>query len=402
MRRHAVISVVARWELGEQLRIPSYRAALVTMVLVAVASSWVWIAPGLLGTAPDPPVLYRVGAVGDSVAIAHRANRLDASVILVVVQLTDQNEAARAVQQNRVHAAVDDSLLLVRNPDSAVVDLLIRASALIRLEKMATDGEIPEETVDLVATGGLAVIALPATGLDPASVAALVERIPLGTLSGFVDAPSSRLLVATFAVLVALVMVAHLLGIAPALGRERTTQTADRHLMVASPIELMVGKVTGLVGGGLLLFGISAAVGAVTLAIRVPELFAGIGFSAITQAFVGFLLTGALFGTANALVGARSRQPDQAILAKQAIVVTGGLGMGAGLAAAAAGESAFLLLGALLPFSGPFLVIAGAIGGTLKLWQFATAVVSAGATTVWLLRVASSGYERQVQEPKVH
>jgi ABC-2 type transport system permease protein len=364
--------LVARRELRQRAKTRAF--AFSTVVLLIAVALGVAL-PAILSRNTKPE---RVGYVGGNAATAAdviaEAGRL-AGVKTVAVPQPSVAAAEAALRSGDLSAVLvgDTEVLVKQVPLGGVSGGLATLAQVAGLTKLV-------ETVPGAAAAVAHGIALPVRGLEPPSK-------PL----------SSRLTGLFTVVLVWIMISVYGSQIALGIGEEKGSRIAEVLLSSLRPIQLLVGKVTGI---GVLALGQAAAM----VVVFVVAGFAS-GSSLVHGAAIGIVLTGGVFVvlgyafycTAFAAAGSLvSRQSDvnSTILPVQLPLIIAYI-LSYTVIYASNANVFYHVLG-FFPPTAPIAMPVLYAAGDVPLWQVVIAAVLLAVSTVWMARVAAGIYGRSI------
>jgi ABC-2 type transport system permease protein len=291
MRGHRPVWLVARREVRERSRSKAFRAGLVAMLLLVVAS----IAfPALV---ENDDVAWAVGFAGTT------PDALPATV-------TDQGETVDVTVDVHRYDGVDAGVDAVRAED---IDVLVVDS-----RRLLWRGD-PDERLRAVVTGAIQLVAVQAraaaAGIDPDELLALVAPVPVDTEElGLVEGgdPDNETAAAVMSILLffAVIMYGNLVLIGVA--EEKANRVVEVLLARIPARELLAGKVAGigLLGfGQFLLTALAALVAAAVVdSVDIPAVSAGV----LAWVVVWFVLGYALYAMAYGALGSLASRTEDA------------------------------------------------------------------------------------------
>lgn len=286
MRPLRIVALVARREFDSRVRTKSFVIGLLITVLLLGA---ITVGPalfaddgeqrlGLVGNGPDPTLLA--------------AGAEQAGLELATVEVADERTARRQVADGELDAALVGTRVVVETE----LDPTLRSV----LEGVLTQGAVAAALVD--------------RGVDPRILATAAEGAALEVTA--LEPPQPQAAERTgIAFIVVVVMYFQLLtfGIAVAMGvvEEKTSRVVEVLLSTIRPWQLLLGKVLGIGGAGLLQLvvlgavglGVGTATGVITLTGTAVSVF----LASLGWFLLGFLFFAVLYAAAGALV---SRQEE--------------------------------------------------------------------------------------------
>jgi ABC-2 type transport system permease protein len=375
----ARIRLIATREFTERGRSRTFLISNAFILLVIVAAI---VVPVLIGGDDDA---HRLGVVGDQaeeVAAVAVAGQGAFGLMLDVVPLADRAAAERAVVDDAVDSVLLDArvLLAADTVPGAVRTLLTQAAGTTLLRTTLADAGVAPEAV-----AGL---------LTPLRIDR-VER-PDG---GGIDLATPTFLLAFLGAFVLYGLLA-LLGqwVAQGIVEEKQSRVVEVLLSAVRPSELLVGKVIGLGGLGLVQLGVLAGAGigasAVLSGVDLPP--GGLRIIAVVLAWFvpGYLLYALLFALTAATVS-RVEDLQSASLLPIAVLVGSLL---AAQATFADPTSTFATVVAYVPFTAPIvqpgLVAAGAVGWGETVLSLAIAVATIALLVPLTARIYRGGVLR--------
>jgi len=365
-------AIVAQREIRQRGRSRAF--AVSTIVLLLVVAAGVAI-PAILANHSKP---QRVGVVGAQVTamtgIVREAGHLTGTRVTVVPE-----------------------------PSLAAAEAALRAGQLDAA--LVNNSEVVVKQVQVASGSG---DGLPSAIADVAGLSRLLGQLPPGAASQGVSLPVrgltppsaslSRRLTGLFVVVLVWILIsAYGSQIAMGVGEEKQNRIVEVILASVRPLQLLVGKVTGV---GLLALAQAVAMVAVFLGLG-----AAVGSSLVHGAAAGIVIVGAVFlvlgyafyCTAFAAAGSLvSRQADvgTVILPVQLpLIVTYALSY---TVIYANGASTFFHVLGFLPPTAPIAMPVLYAAGDVPGWQAAVSAVLVAAGTVWMARTAATIYGRSV------
>ena len=367
-------AIVAEREIRQRGRSRAFLVSTIVLLLVVAAGVTI---PAILAHSAKP---QRVGIVGGQLAamteIVREAGRLTGTGVTVVPQpsLAAAEAALRSGQLDVVLA--NDSEVVVKQVSVADSSgsgggLASAIADVAGLSKLL--GQLPSGAADRGVT-------LPVRGLSPPS------------------ASLSRRLTGLFTVVLVWVLIsAYGSQIAMGVGEEKQNRIVEVILASVRPLQLLVGKVTGI--------GILALAQAALMVAAFLGLGAAVGSSLVHGAAPGIVITGAVFlilgyafyCTAYAAAGALvSRQSDvgAVILPVQVpLIIAYALSY---TVIYADGANVFYRVLGFLPPTAPIAMPVLYAAGDVPAWQAAVSAVLVAAGTVWMARTAATIYGRSI------
>ena len=365
-------AIVAQREIRQRGRSRAF--AVTTIVLLLVVAAGVTI-PAIVARNSKP---QRVGVVGGPVAAATgiitEAGRLTGTEVTVVPQ-----------------------------PDLAAAQAGLRSGDLAAVLVSGQEVVVKQVAVDNGSGGGL-----PSAIADVAGLARLLGQLPPGAATSGVALPLrglsppsaslSRRLTGLFTVVLVWILIsAYGSQIAMGVGEEKANRIVEVILASVRPIQLLVGKVTGI---GVLALAQAALMVAVFLGLG-----AAVGSSLVHGAAPGIVICGAVFlvlgyafyCTAYAAAGSMvSRQSDvgSVILPVQIpLIIAYALSY---TVIYANGANVFYRVLGFLPPTAPVAMPVLYAAGDVPAWQAAVSAVLVAAGTVWMARTAATIYGRSI------
>jgi ABC-2 type transport system permease protein len=365
-------AIVAQREIRQRGRSRAF--AVTTIVLLLVVAAGVTI-PAIVAHNAKP---QRVGVVGGSVAaasgIVREAGRLTGTAVTVVPQSS--------------LAAAQDGL---RSGNLAVV--LVSGQEVV----------VKQVSIDNGSGGGL-----PSAIADVAGLSRLLGQLPPGAAASGVSLPVrgltppsaslSRRLTGLFTVVLVWILIsAYGSQIAMGVGEEKANRIVEVILASVRPIQLLVGKVTGI--------GVLALAQAAVMLAAFLGLGAAVGSSLVHGAAPGIVICGAVFlvlgyafyCTAYAAAGSMvSRQSDvgSVILPVQIpLIIAYALSY---TVIYANGANVFYRVLGFLPPTAPVAMPVLYAAGDVPAWQAAVSAVLIAVGTVWMARTAATIYGRSI------
>lgn len=295
------------------------------------------------------------------------------------------------------------SVIVIPEPSVASAEAALRAGDLDVV--LVNDAEVVVKQVSLAAGSGGT---LPSAIADVAGLSKLVGQLPPGATAGGVSLPVrglippsaslSRRLTGLFTVVLVWILIsAYGSQIAMGVGEEKSNRIVEVILASVRPIQLLVGKVTGI---GVLALAQAALMVAVFLGLGTA-----VGSSLAHGAAPGIVITGAVFlvlgyafyCTAFAAAGSLvSRQSDvgTVILPVQIpLIIAYALSY---TVIYANGANVFYRVLGFLPPTAPVAMPVLYAAGDVPAWQAAVSAVLVAVGTVWMARIAATIYGRSI------
>jgi len=367
-------AIVAEREIRQRGRSRAFAVSTVVLLLVVAAGVAI---PAILAKHAKP---QRVGIVGAPVAAMTEAVR----------------EAGYLT---------DTAVTVVPEPSVASAEAALRSGELDVV--LVNDTEVVVKQVSLSGSGGSGG-SLPSAIAAVAGLTKLVGQLPPGATASGVTLPVrgltppsaslSRRLTGLFTVVLVWILIsAYGSQIAMGVGEEKSNRIVEVILASVRPLQLLVGKVTGI--------GVLALAQAALMVAAFLGVGAAVGSSLVHGAAPGIVITGAVFlvlgyafyCTAFAAAGSLvSRQSDvgTVILPVQIPLI---------LAYAlsytviyANGASTFYRVLGFLPPTAPVAMPVLYAAGDVPAWQAAVSAVLLAVGTVWMARTAATIYERSI------
>src|SRR6266571_1238709 len=367
-------AIVAEREIRQRGRSRAFMVSTIVLLLVVAAGV---VIPAILAHTAKP---QRVGIVGGQTAamteIVREAGHLTGTGVTVVPQpsLASAEAALRSGQLDVVLA--NDSEVVVKQVSVAdssgsgggLASAIADVAGLSRLL-----GQLPPGAADRGVT-------LPVRGLSPPS------------------ASLSRRLTGLFTVVLVWILIsAYGSQIAMGVGEEKQNRIVEVILASVRPLQLLVGKVTGI--------GVLALAQAALMVVAFLGLGAAVGSSLVHGAAPGIVICGAVFlvlgyafyCTAYAAAGSLvSRQSDVgAVILPVQVPLIIAYALSYTVIYADGANVFYRVLGFLpptAPIAMPVLYAAGDVPG----WQAAVSAVLVAAGTVWMARTAATIYGRSI------
>ena len=365
-------AIVAEREIRQRVRSRAF--AVSTIVLLLVVGAAVTI-PAILANHAKP---QQVGIVGGQAAalteIVKEAGHLTGTAVTVVP------EPSLATAE----AALRDGTL-----DVALVD---NTEVLVKQVSLASGsgGGLPSAIADVAGLSRL-------LGQLPPGAAARGVTLPIRGLTP-PSASLTRRLTGLFTVVLVWVLIsAYGSQIAMGVGEEKSNRIVEVILASVRPLQLLVGKVSGI--------GVLALVQAALMVATFLGLGAAVGSSLVHGAAPGIVITGAVFlvlgyafyCTAYAAAGSLvSRQSDvgSVILPVQIpLIIAYALSY---TVIYANGASTFYRVLGFLPPTAPVAMPVLYAAGDVPGWQAAISAVLVAVGTVWMARIAATIYGRSI------
>src|SRR5690242_1486181 len=365
-------AIVAEREIRQRGRSRAFLISTIVLLLVVVAGVAI---PAILAHNAKP---QRVGVVGGQLAamteIVREAGRLTGTGVTVVPQ-----------------------------PSLAAAEAALRSGELDVV--LANDSEVVVKQVQVASGSGGG---LPDAIADVAGLSRLVGQLPPGAADHGVTLPVrgltppsaslSRRLTGLFTVVLVWVLIsAYGSQIAMGVGEEKQNRIVEVILASVRPIQLLVGKVTGI--------GVLALTQAALMVAAFLGVGAAVGSSLVHGAAPGIVITGAVFlilgyafyCTAYAAAGALvSRQSDVgAVILPVQVPLIIAYALSYTVIYADGANVFYRVLGFLpptAPIAMPVLYAAGDVPG----WQAAVSAALVAAGTVWMARTAATIYGRSI------
>ena len=358
-------AIVAEREIRQRVRSRAFTVSTIVLLLVVGAAVTI---PAILANHAKP---QQVGIVGGQAAalaeIVKEAGHLTGTDVTVVP------EPSLAAAE----AALRDGTL-----DVALVD---NTEVLVKQVSLASG------------SGG----GLPSAIADVAGLSRLLGQLPPGAAARGVTLPSASLtrrLTGLFTVVLVWVLIsAYGSQIAMGVGEEKSNRIVEVILASVRPLQLLVGKVSGI--------GVLALVQAALMVATFLGLGAAVGSSLVHGAAPGIVITGAVFlvlgyafyCTAFAAAGSLvSRQSDvgSVILPVQIpLIIAYALSY---TVIYANGASTFYRVLGFLPPTAPVAMPVLYAAGDVPGWQAAISAVLVAVGTVWMARIAATIYGRSI------
>src|SRR5690242_3607528 len=365
-------AIVAEREIRQRGRSRAFLISTIVLLLVVVAGVAI---PAILAHNAKP---QRVGVVGGQLAamteIVREAGRLTGTGVTVVPQ-----------------------------PSLAAAEAALRSGELDVV--LANDSEVVVKQVQVASGSGGG---LPDAIADVAGLSKLLGHLPPGAADRGVTLPVrglsppsaslSRRLTGLFTVVLVWVLIsAYGSQIAMGVGEEKQNRIVEVILASVRPLQLLVGKVTGI--------GILALAQAALMVAAFLGVGAAVGSSLVHGAAPGIVITGAVFlilgyafyCTAYAAAGSLvSRQSDvgAVILPVQVpLIIAYALSY---TVIYADGANVFYRVLGFLPPTAPIAMPVLYAAGDVPAWQAAVSAVLVAAGTVWMARTAATIYGRSI------
>ncbi len=364
-------AIVAERELRQRGRSRAF--AISTVVLLLVVAAGVTI-PAIVAHNSKP---QRVGIVGGPTAslteVVREAGHLTGTGVTVVPEpsLAAAETALRSGQLDAV--LVDDTEVLVKQVSIA-----------------GSTGGLPSAIADVAGLSKL-------LGQLPPGASASGVTLPVRGLTPPSASLSRRLTGLFTVVLVWILITAYGSQIAMGVGEEKSNRIVEVILASVRPLQLLVGKVSGI--------GVLALVQAALMVATFLGLGAAVGSSVVHGAAPGIVITGAVFlvfgyafyCTAYAAAGSLvSRQSDvgTVILPVQVpLIIAYALSY---TVIYANGASTFYRVLGFLPPTAPVAMPVLYAAGDVPAWQAAISAVLLAAGTAWMARIAATIYGRSI------
>jgi ABC-2 type transport system permease protein len=292
---------------------------------------------------------------------------------------------------------------VVPQPGLAAAQAGLRSGDLAAVLVSGQEVLVKQVTIDSGSGGGL-----PSAIADVAGLARLLGQLPPGAATSGVALPLrglsappaslSRRLTGLFTVVLVWILIsAYGSQIAMGVGEEKSNRIVEVILASVRPIQLLVGKVTGI--------GVLALAQAALMVATFLGLGAAVGSSLVHGAAPGIVICGAVFlvlgyafyCTAYAAAGSMvSRQSDvgSVILPVQIpLIVAYALSY---TVIYANGANVFYRVLGFLPPTAPVAMPVLYAAGDVPAWQAAVSAVLVAAGTVWMARTAATIYARSI------
>jgi ABC-2 type transport system permease protein len=365
-------AIIAQREIRQRARSRAF--AVSTIVLLLVVAAGVTI-PAILAHSSKP---QRVGVVGGQVAamtgIVREAGRLTGTKITVVPE-PSLAAAETALRSGQLDAAlVNDSEVVVKQVQVAGGSgdgLASTIADVAGLSKLL--GQLPPGAADRGVT-------LPVRGLTAPS------------------ASLSRRLTGLFTVVLVWILIsAYGSQIAMGVGEEKQNRIVEVILASVRPIQLLVGKVTGV--------GLLALVQALAMVAVFLGLGAAVGSSLVHGAATGIVIVGAVFlllgyafyctafAAAGSLVSRQSDVGTVVLPVQLPLIIAYALSYTVIYANSA---NVFYHVLGFLPPTAPIAMPVLYAAGDVPAWQAAVSAVLVAVGTVWMARTAATIYGRSV------
>ncbi len=375
MNARRAIALVAQREIVERVRQRSFViSTVVTLVIVALAA----VLPGLIGG--GGPERYRVGVVGEgSQPVAQAAV---AAATRFEVEIEPERVAARAAAERALEA---DEL------DAAIVGgrtLLSRDSPPDELEQALQAGAQRARSISVLREGGLSPGVIERALSPPALATRTLEEA---------GAEDERRFVALAAVLLLYIqLLTYGLWVAAGVVEEKASRVVEILLAAIAPRELLAGKVIGLglVGLAQLLLVVAVGAGLALASGTVEVESSALGTIAVVLLWfpLGYALYASMYAAAGALV---SRQEDlQSSSGPLTLIVIAAYLVSFQAIDDPAGGLA--RIAGLVPFTAPLVQPVRLVTGEGSLGSALAAVAIIALTTLVIVRVAATIYERAV------
>lgn len=375
MNGRRAVALVARREIVERVRQRSFVVStVVTLVIIALVA----VLPGVLGG--GGPERYRVGVVGEASQPAVQA--ATAAAKRFEVEIEPERVAGRAAAER---ALEEDEL------DAAIVGgrtLLSRDSPPDELEQALQAGAQRAGSVSALRERGLSATVIERALSPPALATRTLEQA---------GAEDERRFVALAAVLLLyLQLLTYGLWVAAGVVEEKGSRVVEILLAAIRPRELLAGKVIGLGLLGLAQLLLVVAVGAgLAVASGTLEVEAS-ALSTIGVVLLWFPLGYALYASMYAAAGALvSRQEDlQSSSGPLTLIVVAAYLVSFQAIDDPAGDLA--RIAGLVPFTAPLIQPVRLVTGEGSLASVLAAVAIIVITTLVIIRVAATIYERAI------
>jgi len=366
----SAITLIARREVRTRVGEKSFRISMVVSLVAIVAIA---VLPKVFAGEQSP---WEVGAVGAGnqavadVAVGAAPDDREATA----VALSSDVDARRAVDDGNVDVAIlaDGTLLADSEVDAGLEELLRQAVTTERLV-----GE------------------LQARGVPESDIAELVASTPVVT--ELLDPPDpARDRRIGFAAVGVVLLFTQLLGycywVASGVVEEKSSRVIEVLLAKVRPRDLLVGKVAGIGGLGLvqLLAFVVVGLGAFTLADRFP-IPSGV-WSLVAVVLVAFVLGYLLFASLFSIAGAMAARAEdlQATSTPFSLLLTGSY-VAAMIAIGNPGGGAAKVL-SFVPFSAPLAMPLRIADGSAAAWEIALSAAIVIVAAYALVRVAERVY----------
>ncbi len=365
-------SIVAGREIRQRARSRAF--VISTIVLLVVVAAGVLI-PALVAHSAKP---QRVGVTGGQQAaateIVREAGRLTGTAVTVVTE-----------------------------PSAATGEAALRSG---RLDAMLVNGR--EVVVKQVSIAGSDGGTLSSAIADVAGLTRLLGQLPPGAAANGVSLPVrgltppsaslSRRLTGLFTVVLVWVLIsAYGSQIAMGVGEEKQNRIVEVILASVRPIQLLVGKVTGVgalaLAQALLMVAVFLGLGAAVGSSLVHGAAAGIVIVGAVFLVLGYAFYCTAFAAAGSLVSRQSDVGAVVIPVQLPLIVTYALSY---TVIYANGASTFFRVLGFLPPTAPIAMPVLYAAGDVPGWQAAVSAALVVVGTVWMARTAATIYERSV------
>lgn len=365
--------LVARRELVERARSRAFQVGtaiqLVAIVIVLVIAT-------VTGGGEETKKVALVGAASQPYAQALQAAGPALDATIETRAYDDRSAAARAVEDGTVDAAVvdGDTVLVEDDPDDTLAAAVQATRRQLALRDALDRAGVPPERLQ--------------AALDPAPLRVQVlepENEDRGTRQGIAFVAVLLLYLAIFT---------YGLWVAGGIVEEKSSRVIEVVLSAIRPRELLAGKILGLGLLGLAQFVLVIAVGligaSVLDAVDLPHVTAGWVAIVALWFLLGYALYACVYAVAGALV---SRQEDlQSSTGALNMVVIGAYILS--FIALQDPDGTLLTVISFLPPSAPMAMPARWLVSDVPLWQLLLSVALTVATTVAVLRLATTVYAR--------
>jgi ABC-2 type transport system permease protein len=367
-------ALVAEREVRQRGRSRAFAASTVILLLAVAAGVAI---PAILAHRSKPE---RVGIVGGTAAtmtrIVQEAGRIAGTAVTVVPE-PDVATAEAALRSGDLSAALVDST---------------------------------EVLVKQISTGGQngSAGALPTALADIAGLSKLISQLPAGTSVGSITVPVrgltppaaslTRRITGLFTVVLVWVLIsAYGSQIAMGVGEEKSNRIVEVILACVRPIQLLVGKVSGI--------GLLALTQAALMVATFLGLGAAVGSSLVHGAAPGIVIAGAVFLVLGYAFYCTAFAAAGSLVSRQSDVGTVILPVQIPLIVAYAlsytviysnGASLFYRVLGFLPPTAPVAMPVLYAAGDVPTWQVAVSAALCAAGTVWMARVAAMIYGRSI------
>ncbi len=368
--------LIARREFLERAR---SRAFIVTMIVLAVIVIGGMFLVGLLAGSSEAS---RLGVGGDSPDAIEADIEAAAAAIdedIVVVTYTSAEAAVAGVESGDVGAALVDG-------DTIVVNRGVSASTYAIFDAAANATARRDLASDL--------------GLTAEEVSSVVQPVQVGVEQlDPEDADEQARAVASFLAAIVLLTTIMMFGQFVAMGivEEKQNRVVEIVLARAKTTSLLIGKVLGIGGLGLLQIaslGLAVVIGLALapLPIEVPDL-TRIGVTAVLWLFVWFVMGYLVYSFLYATLGATiSRQEDmQSVAFIPAICIMPAYFLVV-VSAGDGGSSAIVRIASFVPIWSPIIMPFRINTGDAAAWEIAVAMVITALTVVVLVRIGARIY----------